>query len=108
MSYQDVNWGYENNTDAEETEDPYSLGEVHAYLAKLGYKPKVRDPYTSPWFPIQWEREGSDPISLPPPHFKAKGFYELVYDRNVITDLLLRLGGGGFDDDGHPVKAKQK
>ncbi|MGA8499026.1 MAG: hypothetical protein WB764_26320 [Xanthobacteraceae bacterium] len=107
-SYQDTNWGYEDNTDAPETENPYPQHELDIYLAKLGYHRGAQDKYAPPWFPMQWEKPGSDPITLPPPHFKAHGFDQLVYDRNVITDLLLRLGGGGYDDDGHAITAKKK
>src|ERR1041385_7183555 len=108
MSYQDAKWNY--NNDAPPTANPCPLSEVNSYLAKIGYQMMGRDQYAPDWYPVQWVKEGCDPISLPPPHYSAEGFYDtLVYDRNVIADFLKGLGITMLQSNkGHRVSATKK
>lgn len=104
-SYQDVEWGYNQN--APVTEDPLPLSGLNAHLAKSGYQMKARDPLSHDFnYLIQWEKKGASPITLAAPQFQATGYYDqLVYDLHDIRDLLKHLNGNGLD--GHELKASR-
>ena len=106
-SYQDVNWGY-NNDAAPPTDNPFPLHALNEHLAKSGYQMKPRDPY-NPFPIIQWEKKGANPITLAAPQYSADGYDELVYDLDDVRDMLAHLNSDGVDvGDGHELVARKR
>lgn len=103
-SYQDADWGYNNN--APVTDAPLPLSALNEHLAQYGYQMQPKDPY-SPSCLIHWTKTGAPPITMAAPQFQAVGYDDqLVYDLHDIRDMLEHLFGD--DQNGHELQAKRR